>query len=281
MEPRIIATACDANYFPALMALLGSLKRTNPSIPLMVFDGGLTSRQIKKVSRLAALVRKRPFADIKGHGKFSYIGDSTLLKFETASLDAEKALFLDADMVVMESLEPLFSFPEGTVGVVPEVNAVKNMFRPKHRKTLMDGLNIDWEKTGFNAGLFALRPAEWRDLKEKALELIRSFGPEVFSKTKDQQLLNLIFSGRTHAFPERYNFSPLYDEEKNVSPAVIHYLTERKPWHPDYPVHRRYGEFRRNISVLDYPPILGADIRRLFHGHSVERRAGSLELRIK
>jgi lipopolysaccharide biosynthesis glycosyltransferase len=256
---RCIVTSSDAKYFPALMALLRSLKATNPGIPVTVFDGGLTSRQARKASRLARVVRKQPFVELEGKGKFSYIGSATLLKFEAAQLDHEKVLYLDADMVVLEDLEELFSFPCGSVGVVPEVNAVKNMFRPRHRQTLAENINIDWNAPGFNAGLFALRPAEWRDLPERALALIESFGPEVFSKTKDQQLLNIIFAGKTFTFPGRYNFSPFYDKAEEA-PAIVHYLTALKPWHRDYPLGHFYSEFRENISFADYPEILLTDL---------------------
>ena len=256
---RCIATSSDAKYFPALMALLRSLKVTNPGIPVTVFDGGLTFRQAKKASHLARIVRKQPFVDLEGKGKFSYIGSTTLLKFEAAGLDYEKVLYLDADMIVLESLEDLFSFPAGAVGVVPEVNAVKNMFRPRHRRTLAENINIDWNAPGFNAGLLALRPAEWRDLSERALALIEAFGPEVFSKTKDQQLLNIIFAGKTYAFPARYNFSPFYDEAEEA-PAIVHYLTALKPWHRNYPRGHFYGEFRGSLRFSDYPPILLTDL---------------------
>lgn len=265
----MIATASDAEYFPALMGLLRSLVRTNHYLPRVVFDGGLTPAQVRKVSGLADVVRREPFTSITARGKFAYITDTTFLKFEAVTLDADKVLFLDADMVVLEDLEELFSFPRGTVGVVPEVNIVKNMFRLKHRETLTENIDIDWEKSGFNGGIFALRPAEWKDIKERALSLIDRFGAEVFSKSKDQQLLNIIFAGKTHYFPRRYNFSPFYDEGAIEKPAIIHYLAGLKPWHDGYPRCRRYREFRRSISILDHPAIIGSDITNM-----IERMRG-------
>lgn len=260
--PRCVATSCDANYFPALMALLRSLKRTNPDLPVVVFDGGLTRRQARRARRFATLIPKKPFMRIEGRGKFEYIGDTTLLKFEVESLDSKKVLYLDADTVVLEDLRPLFDFPRNSVGVVREVNSLKNMFRLQHRQRLMSSIDLDWEKPGFNAGLFALRPREWQGLAGRAKELIKKFGTEVFSKSKDQQLLNIIFRDRIHDFPRRYNFAPFYDETGRHQPAVLHYLTRCKPWHHDYPVGHRYREFRSHISVKDFPEILMVDMRR-------------------
>ena len=214
MLDRCIATSADCKYYPALMALLRSLRRTNPHIPVIVFDGGLTRRQAGKVKGFAQVLPKEPPFRIAGRGKFSYIGDTTLLKFEVSGLDCEKVLYLDADTVVLEDLDPLFVFPVGLVGVVSEYNSAKNMFRFQHREMLAKNMNIDLDKPGFNAGLFVLRPGEWRDLTERARDLISRFGEDVFSKSKDQQLLNVLFREKTYSFPGRYNFSPFYDEEK-------------------------------------------------------------------
>ncbi len=272
MSPaRCIATSCDHKYFPALTALLSSLSRTNPDIPVIVFDGGLTKSQVRKAGKYARIIKKQPFMNLANKGKFGYIGNTTLLKFEVAHLDCDEVLYLDVDMVVLEKVDELFSFPTGGVAVVNEVNAVKNMFRPRHRGMLAEEIDMDWESPGFNAGLFVLRPSEWRDLKTKAVELVERFGEDVFSKTKDQQLLNIIFSGKTCQFPGKYNFSPIYDEGE-CEPAIVHYLAESKPWHFDYPEGHRYGEFRRHVSVREYPNILFTDIVRLvkrFTGGSV------------
>ncbi|MBD3380111.1 MAG: hypothetical protein GF408_06595 [Candidatus Omnitrophica bacterium] len=259
IETRCIATAGDANYYPGVAALLRSLKRTNPEIPLIVFDGGFTVRQRNRIKRFAGVVRKEPFAGITGRGKFSYIGDTTLLKFEVAELEFDKVLFLDCDTVVLDRLENAFEIPPGRVGAVRERTALKNIFRLKDRPVLMKVLGLEWEETVINGGMFVLRPSEWKDLKGKAEDLISAFGADTFSKTKDHQLLNIIFSGKIHDLPGKYNFSPVYDEDGITEPAVIHYLEEKKPWHAGYPEKLRYREYRENVSVGDCPAILVVD----------------------
>ena len=271
-KDRCAVTAADRKYFPALIALLRSLKDTNPKLPVIVFDGGLTKGQARKAALFAEVVPKVPSIKVKGRGKFSYIGGITLLKLEVGEIDFEKVLYLDADMIVLENLDPLFSFPEGTVGVVEETNSVKNMFRLQHRDLLTKNTDQDLEKKGFNAGLFALRPDEWPDLTEKARGLIDRFGEDVFSKSKDQQLLNMIFCGKTHSFDGKYNFSPFYDDTEECRPAIIHYLSRCKPWHYDYPPGRWYGEFRRNISVKDFPGIVFLDAHRKLKSLSLKRQ---------
>lgn len=262
---RCIATSCDSGYFPALAAFLKSTRLTNPHIPIVVFDGGLTPRQAKKVKKIARVIRKEPFMELAGEGKFSYIGNTTLLKLEVSSLEYDKVLYIDVDAVVLENLDEVFSFPEGKVAVVKEVNSVRNMFRLKHRQMLTESIDIDWDSPGFNAGVFALRPSEWRDLKKKARHLVDKFGSRIFSKSKDQQLLNIIFHGKTHDLPGRYNFSPLYDSGR-YEPAIIHYLTRYKPWRLDYPEGYYYREFRKSISIFDHPAIAFIDASRILKG---------------
>ncbi len=261
---RCVVTASDADYFPALIALLRSLRRTNPHLDVVVFDGGLTKRQSARVRAFADVIPKKPSVELEGRGKFSYIGNTTLLKLEVTDLDYDKVLYLDADTVVLDAIDELFSFPKGTVGVVNERTALKNIFRVQHREMLKEVIDADWERPAFNAGLFALRPAEWRYLPDMARELIEKFGADVFSKTKDQQLLNLIFRAKTCSFPGRYNFSPFYDDAGECAPAVIHYLTQCKPWHSGYPRGYFYDRFRSNITAADFPEIVLVDIRRAF-----------------
>ncbi|MBF0216281.1 MAG: hypothetical protein HQL30_04725 [Candidatus Omnitrophica bacterium] len=262
-DKRCVATSSDSNYFPGLIALLRSLKKTNPGLPVVVFDGGLTPRQRKITAKFAEVIKREPFFRIKGRGKFSYIGDTTLLKFWAAKLDADMVLYLDADMVVLEDLSPLFSIPAGKVGAVMEKNTVRNMFRKQHREILSAMGDVDWDAQGFNAGLFVMRPSEWRDLPEKGETLFRSMDEEVFSKTKDQQLLNVLFAGHVEPLPLRYNYSPIYDASNGSLPAVIHFLYNPKPWHYSYPLDKYYRYYRSCVKISDHPAVLLLDIYRL------------------
>ena len=63
---RCIVTSCDSKYFPGLIALLRSLCRTNPNIPVIVFDNGLTKRQRWQSSKFAEVIQKKPFINITG-----------------------------------------------------------------------------------------------------------------------------------------------------------------------------------------------------------------------
>ena len=263
-KSKRIVTSADSKYFPALMALLRSIKKTNPDIPVTVFDGGLTSFQKRKACRFAELITCGPPLTIKGTGKFSYIGNTTLLKLRVSELSYDVVLYLDVDMVVLEDISALFSVPGGKVGVVKEINTVRNMFRSQHRDAITRGEGLKDDDRGFNAGLFVLRPSEWRDLIDKAKRLVEKYGEAFFSKSKDQQLLNIIFKGCLHELSPRYNFSPFYDDIVSGSPGIIHYLSACKPWHSHYPGDKYYGAFRASLKFVDYPVILWCDICRWF-----------------
>jgi lipopolysaccharide biosynthesis glycosyltransferase len=141
------------------------------------------------------------------------------------------------------------------------MNTIRDMFRLRHREKMVGTLDINWKEKGFNAGVFVLYPGEWRDLKERAFVLVDKFGKEVFSKSKCQQLLNIIFSGSIYDLPGKYNVSPVYDKHID-DPGIIHYLCAEKPWHKTYPQGHRYPDFRANISAFEYPPILLTDLSR-------------------
>jgi lipopolysaccharide biosynthesis glycosyltransferase len=201
--------------------------------------------------------------EIPGRGQFSYIGHTTLLKFQVMELQYEKVLYLDADTVVLGDISGLFRLPPGRVGAVRENTARRNIFRERDRSCVTENIDIDWDVKAFNAGVFVLRPSEWPDMKERAYELVSRFGRDVFSRSKDQQLLNIIFAGRIHELPGRYNFSPFYDDSGSEDPVIIHYLTGTKPWHRTYPRGHFYREFRRHIRFGEYPPLLLVDLMRI------------------
>lgn len=263
MKDRCIATSADSAYFPALMALLRSLRRSNPGVPVIVFDGGLSGGQVRKAGRFADIRPAEPFMDIPGRGKFSYIGRTTLLKFQVVELEYEKVLYLDADTVVRGDISDLFRLPRGRVGAVKENTARGNIFRKRDRPDVMENIDIDWEEKAFNAGVFVLRPSEWPDMKERASGLVSRFGRDVFSRSKDQQLLNIIFAGSILELPGRFNFSPFYDDSCKHDPVIIHYLTGTKPWHYTYPRGCFYREFRRHIRFWEYPPLFLVDLMRM------------------
>ena len=136
----------------------------------------------------------------------------------------EKALYLDADIIVRDSIEELFL--EDFDGF--SIAAVEDAF----------------EKNTFNSGVMLIDVDAWRreGVTEKLLQLTNEFHESSYG---DQGILNRLFQNNWKKLPQKYNFmvgmdtvariygiDSWYTESIKVEneAKIIHY-TGRKPWH--------------------------------------------------
>lgn len=134
----------------------------------------------------------------------------------------ERAIYLDSDMIVTDSLQPLFevSLDHYMIGAVPDL--------PKEEST-------------FNAGLLVIDVTKWRKERclESLLQLTNDIGATVYG---DQGVLNEYFKERWLKLPVKYNLQVGADnylnligssdwfEKSKEFPVVIHYTLKEKPW---------------------------------------------------
>ncbi|HEX8358421.1 MAG TPA: glycosyltransferase family 8 protein [Segetibacter sp.] len=159
----------------------------------------------------------------------------------------EKLLYLDSDIVVIESLEELYNtdIRNYPYGAVAEVNATVN--RPD--------LGIFERGIYFNSGVMLINIAEWKKqrVSERAIQYVHE-NPEkiVFA---DQDALNATADNKYYKLDPKYNvlpfdipghFSKRQYQEFLKDKVVMHYtLPACKPWkthstHPFKSLYRKY-----------------------------------------
>ena len=136
----------------------------------------------------------------------------------------EKALYLDADIIVRDSIEELFleDFDGFSIAAVED----------------------DFEKNTFNSGVMLIDVDAWRreGITEKLLQLTNEFHESSYG---DQGILNRLFQNNWKKLPQKYNFmvgmdtvarnygiDSWYTESIKVEneAKIIHY-TGNKPWY--------------------------------------------------
>ena len=136
----------------------------------------------------------------------------------------EKALYLDADIIVRDSIEELFleDFDGFSIAAVED----------------------EFEKNTFNAGVMLIDVDAWRreGVTEKLLQLTNEFHESSYG---DQGILNRLFQNNWKKLPQKYNFmvgmdtvarnygiDSWYTESIKVEneAKIIHY-TGNKPWY--------------------------------------------------
>jgi hypothetical protein len=159
---------------------------------------------------------------------------------------AERALFLDADLLVEGDLAKLWNIPfEGhVIQAVPDAYA-HSLHTP--RLSLIrfpEGIGFSRETPYFNAGVQLIDLRLWREerIGQRAGEFLWKYGQQL--RGRDQDALNCALAGRWKRLPPTWNFqelpghaaswkdggaSPAEVREALRRPAIIHFIGW-KPW---------------------------------------------------
>ena len=158
----------------------------------------------------------------------------------------DRAIYLDSDMIVTDSLESLFdlSLDNYMLAAVPDL--------PKEEST-------------FNSGLLVIDVTKWRKERcsESLLQLTNEIGANVYG---DQGVLNEYFKECWLKLPLKYNLQVGADnylnligssdwfEKSKEFPVVIHYTLKEKPW-KEFRMNR-YRDVWWKYYMLEWSDIL-------------------------
>jgi lipopolysaccharide biosynthesis glycosyltransferase len=269
---RPIVMACDGTYAMQLATALRSAVDANRSgRPLDVhifcgqFSASLRRRVADSVPHGSVTIRWVP-VDLTPFERFStlpHISKMTFARFmipRIFSKDVRRALYLDADILVLGDLDPLWETDlKGAV-----VGAVLDRILDPQIKAQAPGLRrFPSVRDYFNAGVLLIDLDRWRKehISETAMQYL-TLHPD--SPLADQDALNVACDGRWAELGLRWNF---YDHFKTAilhmpateRPSIVHF-TGQKPW---------------RASALS----LNADLYELFRGRTSFARTSYDKLR--
>lgn len=255
-NPVVIACAADAGYaLPLAVMLRSAAKRLDAAHELRVYavDGGLEPEQRTRIACALAdrgtirwvRPRRAPFVGLPLWGRMLA---ATYDKLAIASLlpdDVERALWLDADLLVEADLAALWRLDLGGAVLraasdarVPTVGA-----RFGIRAHAAYGLAAG--DAYFNAGVLLIDLARWRAerVEERALDYLRRHGADVYFW--DQEGLNVALAGRWQPLPASWNATPDPGHRQAIAGGdarIVHFSGNLKPWRyaGDGPLHARY-----------------------------------------
>ena len=171
--------------------------------------------------------------------------------FKPDFISEGKVLYLDSDLIVNQSLEPLF-----------EIDFYEYL------------LAAAWDTDGvtFNAGVMLINNKKWRQekLKERLIEqsivTLKEVDEGKFENFNgDQTILNQVCSNRWLELDRGYNLqvghdvTAFYNKWENyfnelVSPSIIHFVSYRKPW--STLIANRYRDLWWEFHDLEWTKIL-------------------------
>jgi len=251
---HLIYTAADGNYaLQAKVLLLSLVKTQTEPTHLMVLGNGWSP---KETSRLQALQKNNVTVEIQSvdSGQFSQIRLQSKFPLATAYnvlapqyllKQSGRALYVDADVVVMEDLCDLWVRPmEYSVGAVLDAHigwaASPSMWRPWREE------NMDPMTPYLNTGVMLVDLDKWRDqnMTARIIEVLAKYDLPCV----DQDAINIVLRGKFELLQPRYNLMPYHylrtfryidavesDSEIGIAlthPAIVHFHRSflGKPW---------------------------------------------------
>jgi UDP-glucose:(glucosyl)LPS alpha-1,3-glucosyltransferase/UDP-D-galactose:(glucosyl)LPS alpha-1,3-D-galactosyltransferase/UDP-glucose:(galactosyl)LPS alpha-1,2-glucosyltransferase len=244
----IIVSAADERFVPHFATLLHSVWTHQPNAQVHLLDCGIAPATLATLANFASglgialaiiHIDTAPFADLPTDKLLSAATYARLL-IPDIFPSAERALYLDADCVVVGDLTDLWhtDLGEAAIGGVYDYGLVME------RRA---GIVLS---TYVNAGVLLMNLPVWRRgrLSAAATALIKQHQPQF----RDQTGINAACAGRTCYLHERWNFllGAGHSVGDWVGPRIIHCTGAAKPWlHRDaflgelYRYHRRQTPF--------------------------------------
>ena len=257
-----------------LVSLLSNNKQMQTCIYVMIND--LTEENKKKLEKI---VHRFPGTSLNivvpDMNKFEklklnidYISIETYFRYLIADIlpNSDKALYLDADLVVNGSLEDLWNTSlEGYY-----VGGVRDGYIEEKGYKKQIGLRED--DLYVNAGVLLLNLAKIRQdgMVKKMFDATEELQDKI--TFQDQDIINIVLRGKIKELDSIYNFmvyNAKHERVKRKAAKIIHYNGRKKPWgqecrHKLKDIWGRYA--KKTQKILNRPLKVGLIINEFFGG---------------
>ena len=261
-----IVLATDNNFVRHCSVVIRSIFRHNIGVHIYILTEGLND---KNEQYLIGLGNDNSTVTIVNVPKFlvdnlpmskhaaAHLSIATYYRLFVTTLlpkSVDKVIYLDCDMVVLDSLNDLWNTDIADYAL----GAVYQNFEWSDYYCSWERLNIPRETGYFNAGTLLMNLAYMRenDFQNKAIDFIHTYQTKIISH--DQDVLNALFYGETLPISCMWNFTPLFESNKykrfhfptkysrfidernskDFKPVIIHFASKPKPW--DYGCQSSY-----------------------------------------
>lgn len=260
----------DQNYIEQCGVMLTSLfiHNTNTQFSIHIINNGLSNEGTTKIKTIAnnslsniyfyktpqSLTENFP---IKAKDYLSIATYLRIFMSELLPADIEKALYLDCDLLITDSIEDLWNTDMDNYAVA----ALKE--RPPFDTEFPSILGYPIRFSYFNAGVMLVNLKRWREIN--VAEQCKNFISTNYNKIKyhDQDVLNAILHEEVLFIDLRWNIMDFFLTAKpNIqderipelrlaikNPAIIHFAGPKKPWSHkcDNPFRKQYVQLAKQF----------------------------------
>lgn len=245
MSSLTIVLACDEGYaMPLATTLRSACEHNSLHWPLQVkilTDHFSSSMRHRVAASLPEGAAELEWIDVnvdqfRTNTLMSHVSPMTFARLDIPALfagKAERLLYLDADILVLGDLSPLWQadLGGGAIGAVADSWGDEMLTSGRAEKL---GIQLPRTRRYFNAGvlLFDVKQSLSSRLTERAVDYLRANPSSPFA---DQDALNVACDGNWLVLDERWNFQG-HDScrierlPQSARPMIVHFITSRKPW---------------------------------------------------
>lgn len=206
----------------------------------------------------------KPFEALGTGLHFSSAAYTRLFLYKFLPPGLSKALYLDADTLILEDISPLYRLPVGERPLLAARDWIGSFDHPiaNLKKETLEKFGVGPQEKYFNSGVLLLNLDYWREknLGERLLGTAKE-NPEALFLV-DQNLLNLCLHGMIGELDPRWNRTFI---NKNIRsgnwnmpvaglpwdpPKILHFVSDEKPWLPGCELEERflYYEYWRKTA---------------------------------
>ena len=226
-EKKAIVLAANYAYVDQVMTTIKSICYHNRSIRFYLINSDFPNEWIKQLNKRlekfdSEIINCRVTSEQISRYKTDISYTVFLRYFVADFVKEDKALYLDCDLLVTKNLDDLFATDLQDYPLA----AVRDFGGRAYF-----GLEI------FNAGVLLINNVLWKQeqMTQKLIDLTNEWHDKV--EQADQSILNMLFEHKWLEFDFDYNHIVIHKQftdyqlpEGQDYPAIIHYLSHRKPW---------------------------------------------------
>ena len=255
-----IVTGADERFAKGLLVTVASaLLSLPPERPATVhiLDGGLTPATIGRLEKLAGRVHGSASLEFHAVSEEKFAGFKAGIRNSRmyyarlgigSLVPADKAIYLDSDVVVLGGLAGLWELDMGGKMLLAVVDRKIRQLRMDCPWPIQDP-----DAPYFNTGVLLMDLRRWReeDAGNRAMKLAGEAGEKC--QWYDQTVLNYMLAGRIGELPEEWNWQKeILPEDRDA--LAIHFTTGKKPWlhrgpEARFRIWRAYYEFAAGSSL--------------------------------
>ena len=226
-EKKAIVLAANYAYVEQVITTIKSICYHNRSIRFYLINSDFPNEWLKQLNKRlekfdSEIINCRVTSEQISRYKTDISYTVFLRYFVADFVKEDKALYLDCDLVVTKNLDDLFATDLQDYPLA----AVRDF-----------GGRAYFGQEIFNAGVLLVNNAFWKkdNMTHKLIDLTNEWHDKV--EQADQSILNMLFENKWLELGFDYNHIVIHKQftdyqlpEGQDYPAIIHYLSHRKPW---------------------------------------------------